>query len=456
MAAPKSDTHASLSSFSAAAVLPSFFGHAISPLDFHACLALSFITAVLTPCFRRGSAQRYGMLALQLYFTVQAYLATVPPTGNLAVAYSSGVLLGNLTLRFLDRLYLHVPEEAFRRVHSSGVEEKPETLSPSQKLWWSAELLTTTRGVGWNWRVPGTPKAASRARAAFVFDRGVRWVAMYGSVWLAERICAGILDEWAQLPDGWTKRGLLALTHNTAFLYVFVVLLLALTVYTHFAMLTLPAALLCVGIGIGPARWRQPEAWPATFGSLAEAYSLRRFWSHCWHQQVRRTLGVPAAFVLSILPAPLRTSSRLPARLFRRYFGLLLAFLLSGAFHTVGHSAVLRARRGSGDDDAQLRVWGEMPFFLAQGVGIMLEDLLCHMLGVDDRRDVGRARRLVGYIVTAAWYGWTRVQLKAVPMAATFGISDGRGPLLETMELVRVSLAAIPGNFVKMGMEQLV
>ncbi|KAK7699539.1 hypothetical protein SLS57_012370 [Botryosphaeria dothidea] len=453
MAAPKSDTRVSLSPFSAAAVLPSFFGHAFSQLDFQACLALSFTTAVLTPCFRRGSVQRYGMLALQVYFTVLAYLAPVTPTGNLAVTYSSGVLLGNLTLRYLDRLYLHVPEEAFRRVHD-GVEEKPGTLSPSQKLWWSAELLTTTRGVGWNWRVPGTPKTANRARAAFVFDRGVRWIAMYGSVWLAERVCAGILDEWAQLPDGCAKSSLLAVTHNTAFLHAFVVLVLGLTVYTHFAMLTLPAALLCVGLGLGPTRWRRPDAWPATFGSLAEAYSLRRFWSHCWHQQVRRTLGVPAAFVVSILPGPVRSSSRLPARLLRRYFGLLLAFLLSGAFHSVGHSAVLRARRGAGDDAAQRRVCGEMPFFLAQSVGIMLEDLVCHVLGVDDRRGVGRARTLVGYVVTAAWYGWTRVQLKAVPMAAIFGISDGRGPLFEVVELMRVSLAAIPGNFVKMGMER--
>lgn len=149
----------------------------------------------------------------------------------------------------------------------------------------------------------------------------------------------------------------------------------------------------------------------------------------------------------------MRSSSRLPARLFRRYFGLLLAFLLSGAFHSVGHSAVLRARRGAGDDAAQRRVWGEMAFFLAQGVGIVLEDLVCHVLGVDDRRGIGRARTLVGYVVTAAWYGWTRVQLKAVPMAAIFGISDGRGPLFEAVELVRVSLAAIPGNFVKTGMQ---
>jgi hypothetical protein len=144
----------------------------------------------------------------------------------------------------------------------------------------------------------------------------------------------------------------------------------------------------------------------------------------------------------------------LSARLFRRYFGLLLTFFFSGVFHTVGHWTVRRARRSAGNDDAQLHVSGEMPFFLAQGVGIMLEDLVCHVLGVDDRRGVSRTRRLVGYIVTATWYAWTRVHLKAVPMAAMFGINDTRGPLFEAVELVRISLTAIPGNFVKMGMER--
>ena len=278
MAALKSDTHAFFAPVAAAAALPPFLDHGISQLDFSACLALSFVTAVLTPCFRHGSPQRYGMLALQVYFTAQAYLAPVKPTGNLAVTYSSGVLMGNLTLRYLDRLYLHVPEDIFRRVLRNGVEEDPNALSPSQKLWWSAELLITTRGIGWNWRVPGTPKPTNRPRGIFVVDRAVRWIVMYGSIWLAECVCIGILDEWKQLPDGWAKDGLQALTHNSAFLYAFIVFVLGLTVYTHFVMLTLPLALLCVGLGAGPARWRQPDAWPATFGPLTEAYSLRRFW----------------------------------------------------------------------------------------------------------------------------------------------------------------------------------
>lgn len=83
----------------------------------------------------------------------------------------------------------------------------------------------------------------------------------------------------------------------------------------------------------------------------------------------------------------------------------------------------------------------------------MLEDFACHILGVNDRGSIGHTRMIVGYIVTAAWYGWTRVQLKALPMAATLGIRDERGPLFEAVELVRASLAVIPGSFVKMGLE---
>lgn len=259
-------------------LLPVISSYAAPQLDFQTSLVLSFVTAVLVPCFRRGSAQRMGILALQIYFTTQAYTAPVKSAGNLAITYSSGLLLGNLTLRYLDRLYLHNPEEEFRRVDEKGVEENPKTLSWLQKLGWSAELLMVTRGVGWNWRVKGTPHAPRRGRLGFALDRLVRWIAMYGAIFAAERACEGILNEWAQIPDGILKTALQAVTQNTVFLYVWIVLIFGLCIYTHFAMLVLPLSLFCVGFGIGPTRWKHPEAWPATFGSVTEAYSLRRFW----------------------------------------------------------------------------------------------------------------------------------------------------------------------------------
>lgn len=278
MVASKSDTDAFLPPFSAAALLPTVFGQTIKQLDYQVCLGLSFVTAVLTPCFRRGSVQRYGILALQIYFTVQAYFAPVKPSENLAVVYTSRVLLGNLTLRYFDRLYLRAPEDAFYRVDDRGAQEKSDALTPIQKLWWSAELFLVTRGVGWNWRISGMPKSPGRTRATFVLGQASRWVVMYVSVWAVERACANILDEWAQLPDGPVKSGLLAISRNTAFLYVFITFAFSLTAYTHFEMLSLPLSLLCVGLKVGPTRWRQPDAWPATFGSFGEAYSLRRFW----------------------------------------------------------------------------------------------------------------------------------------------------------------------------------
>lgn len=90
-----------------------------------------------------------------------------------------------------------------------------------------------------------------------------------------------------------------------------------------------------------------------------------------------------------------------------------------------------------------------MPYFVAQGLGIILEDLIYYVTGSDSRH-----ASFLGYVATAAWYTWTRVQLKTVPIATTFGISDPRGPLFEVVELLRLSVMAIPGNFVKMGVER--
>lgn len=95
-----------------------------------------------------------------------------------------------------------------------------------------------------------------------------------------------------------------------------------------------------------------------------------------------------------------------------------------------------------------------MPFFLAQGVGIMLEDFACYVLGVEDRRGASRTRVLAGYMTTAALYAWMRLHLKAFPMTGIFGIKDERGPLFEALELARAGLEVIPGNFVKMGSER--
>jgi len=83
-------------------------------------------------------------------------------------------------------------------------------------------------------------------------------------------------------------------------------------------------------------------------------------------------------------------------------------------------------------------------------VAIIVEDLACWVLGIDDQAasKPTTLRRWAGYTIAGSWYIWSRVALKAVPLALAHGIRDERGPLFAALELVERGAIAVPGNFV--------
>lgn len=95
-----------------------------------------------------------------------------------------------------------------------------------------------------------------------------------------------------------------------------------------------------------------------------------------------------------------------------------------------------------------------MRYFLLQGIALMLEDSVCWALGVDDHAagPPTARRRWLGYLVTATWYIWSRVNLKVVPLAERgHGIMDERGQLFAALELVERNVKAVPRNFIARG-----
>lgn len=440
---------------------PNYFSKArifFGPLNNTHYTALAFLLACLVPSFTPQSALRQGLFSLQVLFTVLVFIAP-PPSNvpNTAVLYTAGVFGGNLLARYVDRLYLRIPEHAFSRQvhdpHSNGILVHPKTevatkrlaredatrLAGTQKFFWTFELLTVTRGIGWNWRVDGIPSQPARLpRIRFVRSCLARWVTMYTSLHLFDMSCCAILTSFPSVRDPWIRATLISLTSNPIFLGW------AVTIYSHFALLMLPVAMACVGMRVGPAAWQEPESWPPNFGSFKEAYSIRRFWGYTWHQQMRRTTSAPGVYVLSLLPLSFQKSRALLPRLLKRYFLLFAAFLVSGLIYAGGNHNVTRALglpRSNG---------GEVGYFLLQGFAIMTEDLVLWALRVDCRTGApSRKWRVLGYISVAVFYVFTRVRFKAVPLAAVHGIYDERGELFAALELVRRCLVAVPGNFVR-------
>jgi len=312
------------------------------------------------------------------------------------------------------------------------------------------ELMSVTRGIGWNWQVSGIPKSKPQTRASFLLTRVSIIVAMYVALYLTAVSCQSILEGFGDVQDDDTRRLLLRVTGNTMFLRCFIVVGWSVCVYGHFAIVEIPISLACVGLGIGPRKWRTVESWAPNFGSFREAYSIRRFWGITWHQQLRRITSSPGSFMLAHSPTWFRRSKALPIRLAKRYSLLFLAFLVSGMIHIVGTVKVAQAA------GLQLSAGGELVYFLSQGAAIVVEDFVCYLLKVEDRADTppGTVRRYVGYASLLLWYMYSFPSLKVVPLAEAHGIHDERGEFYSAVEAVSRAATAIPGNFVAVWMER--
>lgn len=246
--------------------------------------ALSFVLAVVTATLPPHSILRKGCFSLQLLVVLQAFNALPPITEtNTAVTYTTGLLLGNLTARYIDRLYIRVPEEEFHRIKANGEKEDATTLSWSQKAWWALELFSVNRGLGWDWRVGGIPKVTSRpSRSRFVVVRLAKYVSMYAGLYVTGLIAQNIRNNWVSVGSARLREALVSATTNVCVLYLFVVAGYAIAIYSHFGVMTLPLSMICVGLRVGPKDWQNVESWPPNFGSVTHAYSIRRFWGYVY------------------------------------------------------------------------------------------------------------------------------------------------------------------------------
>jgi hypothetical protein len=85
------------------------------------------------------------------------------------------------------------------------------------------------------------------------------------------------------------------------------------------------AALIAVGIFDSPH-----TSWPPLYGSLLEAYSLRRWYSHFWHLATRKALTLHAQLLASYIPGLRAKDSQT-----RRIAVVFLSFVVSGMMHAV-------------------------------------------------------------------------------------------------------------------------
>ena len=149
-------------------------------------------------------------------------------------------------------------------------------------------------------------------------------------------------------------------------------------------------------------RLDDPEDWPPLFGSLADAWTVRRFWGRFWHRIVTPTFTTVAH------PVARRILQCLPGSSMEleRAVTALGIFFLSGVVH-----AVVAWRAGQGYAHLDLL------FFTSNYAVILLETLVSTLarkaLGktaggaavVRDRR-VRMVGRALGFVWVFAWFFW--------------------------------------------------
>ncbi|KAL5358585.1 membrane bound O-acyl transferase family-domain-containing protein [Aspergillus floccosus] len=100
-----------------------------------------------------------------------------------------------------------------------------------------------------------------------------------------------------------------------------------------------------------------PESWPPFFGSMWDAYTLRKFWGTFWHQTVRWPFTSLSRFLI-------RDVFHLKRSLASRYINVLIVFLLSGFIHLITDAMQGVPPRES----------GALIFFPMFTLGFMVED----------------------------------------------------------------------------------
>lgn len=170
-----------------------------------------------------------------------------------------------------------------------------------------------------------------------------------------------------------------------------------------------------------------------------------------WHQQLRRITGAPGGELLAVAPSYVRTSKNQIPRLFRRYYLVSTSFICSAIIHAIGTYVVTRARNLPLSDGAEFK------FFALHGAALVIEDSVCSLLDVNDQdrnKPPSSIRLWVGYVVTLCWWTYSRVALKAIPLAKAHGLRDKRGPLFAALRHTEEAATSMPGNFVAWAVER--
>ena len=136
----------------------------------------------------------------------------------------------------------------------------------------------------------------------------------------------------------------------------------------------------------------EPEDWPSLYGSVIEAYSIRRFWGKFWHHLVQRSYCTYGSLLSQkILRLPLGSFAD-------RTCVSFVVFLISGIVH-----ACITAQLGF-----TCGFWEDIAFFMMCHAALLVEAIVQRFgsLTFGGSRPTGWIRRLLGYAWVFGFLFW--------------------------------------------------
>ncbi|KAF9024655.1 hypothetical protein BDZ89DRAFT_1068917 [Hymenopellis radicata] len=326
-----------------------------------------FSSLVVKPSFPRWIFF-VGTLSTLYLYTTTAGSAVVD--GVLAVAYMWFLLNAS------DLILLSNPQRDFRWIRQKEVHI--ENASLTERVKWALRLLSSPRGVGWNFQpkgrvlrprpAPGTSRASFLVNQTGIFLLRVLIIDMCGL---------------------YIRHSPMSPTNGISFterIWYWRLIDLSIWVAQVQAGLAIVHSIVClVSVALHLSR---PEDWSEWFGSWTDAYTIRRVWGRVWHQWLRKIFYDHSKFVTE------RVLGLKPETPVSSFVQLYIAFFFSGSMHSLCDSM-----GGGRFEDSR-----GFLFFNLQALGIVVEEGV-----IAAGRGLGIKRGhpifyIVGYVWVVAWF----------------------------------------------------
>lgn len=393
----------------------------VLPMFFYSYLPL--LVYLMVPQLK-GMLVRYALFGLNL--SLQLWIIATCRSEHAVTGLAIGFLSGWNILWSSSLLIFNDGKKRFNKIKqtktASGAvsyEWQPLPRSLGARFWWSYDLLFNSRGIGWDWKVNGTPSRPPAVEAALRkiplaeaekedvpktktgrFRLSSRTTAV-GHFLLDILLGAIVIDVckifinqdpyyWgifdaappSFLPEAITSSPRLTSAYRSGVALIYMLQVLRVV----FAFV--PLACLLLSTGLNAEAWMYPDQ----FGSYTNIATrgLAGLWGGWWHFLFRYTFQSGARFVNTKLLG-LKPKSPNGA-----VVELIISFTLSGLLHAAASITMI----------GPTRPWRDMYlFFGLQPIGIIIELVAAHFIGKSPLgRRMPKALGWLGHLVYAhAW-----------------------------------------------------